>query len=123
MIVAEKLEAGASLDMQNSRMKYFYDLWELARQFEFDGNTLANAIHNTFDHRQTALPTANPVALPEKFAADASKQKQWSSSLSKAGLEASTLPEVRTAIETFLSEPALAAAQWRAFHAKWMPVQ
>jgi predicted nucleotidyltransferase component of viral defense system len=120
-VVAEKLEATVSLGMQNGRMKDFYDLWALARQFEFNGDTLANAIRNTFDRRKTALPMTNPVALPEKFATDASKQKQWSSFLAKAGLEAPNLPAVGGAIEAFLSEPALAAAQWQAFHAKWMP--
>lgn len=120
-VVAEKLEATVSLGMQNSRMKDFYDLWALARQLEFDGDTLANAIRNTFDRRKTALPTANPVALPEKFAADGVKQKQWSSFLVKAGLEAPGLPEVGSAIEAFLSAPALAAAQWQAFDAKWIP--
>ena len=120
-VVAEKLEATVSLGMQNTRMKDFYDLWALARQFEFDGDTLSNAIRNTFDRRKTALPTANPVALPEKFAADASKQKQWSSFLGKAGLEAPGLPAVGDAIEVFLSAPTLAAAQGQAFHAKWVP--
>ena len=120
-VIAEKLEATVSLGMQNSRMKDFYDLWALARQFEFDGDTLANAIRNTFDRRKTALATAPPVALLEKFAADEAKQKQWSSFLAKAGLEAPGLPEVRSAIEAFLSAPALAAAQGQGFHAKWMP--
>ena len=120
-VVAEKLEATVSLGMQNIRMKDFYDLWALARQFEFDGDTLSNAIRNTFDRRKTTLPTANPVGLPEKFAADASKQKQWSSFLDKAGLEAPGLPEVGNAIEAFLSAPTIAAAQWQAFHAKWIP--
>ncbi len=120
-VVAEKLEATVSLGMQNSRMKDFYDLWALARQFEFDGDTLANAIRNTFDRRKTALPTAAPVALSEQFVADAAKQKQWSGFLAKAGIEAPGLPETVKVIEEFLSPPTLAAAQRRIFHAKWKP--
>ncbi len=120
-VIAEKLEATVNLGMQNSRMKDFYDLWALARQFEFDGDTLANAIRNTIDRRKTALPTASPVALPEKFAADAAKQNQWASFLAKSGLVAPGLPEVASAIETFLSTPALAAAQRQAFNAIWVP--
>ncbi|MBI2294361.1 MAG: nucleotidyl transferase AbiEii/AbiGii toxin family protein [Betaproteobacteria bacterium] len=100
-----RVKATVSLGMQNSRMKDFYDLWALARQFEFDGDTLANAIRNTFDRRKTALATAPPVALLEKFTADEAKQKQWSSFLAKAGLEAPGLPEVRSVIEAFLSAP------------------
>lgn len=36
-VVAEKLEAMVSLGMSNSRMKDFYDVAVLARQFDFDG--------------------------------------------------------------------------------------
>lgn len=107
--------------MQNSRMKDFYDLWTLARQFEFDGETLSRAIRNTFDRRKTALPKESPVALPEQFVSDAAKQKQWSSFLAKAGVEAPALAEVAKLIEVFLSAPALAAAQSREFHTKWTP--
>lgn len=120
-VVAEKLEATVSLGMQNSRMKDFYDLWMMARQFEFDGDTLANAIRNTFDRRKTMMPATTPVALPLQFFGDAVKQKQWSAFLAKSGLEAPTLPEVANVIEGFISPPALAAAQSQAFHARWVP--
>ena len=36
-VVAEKFEAMTKLGLLNSRMKDFYDLWLLARQFDFDG--------------------------------------------------------------------------------------
>ena len=119
-VVAEKLEATVSLGMQNSRMKDFYDLWAMARGFEFDGDVLANAIRNTFARRKTAMPTVAPVALPEKFVADGVKQKQWLSFLAKSGLEGPPLSEVARIIEEFLSPPTLAAAKSQAFHAKWM---
>jgi len=53
--------------------------------------------------------------------ADAAKQKQWSSFLSKSGVVAPTLPEIARLIETFLSSPTLAAARREGFRAKWMP--
>ena len=55
-VVAEKLETAVSLGMQNSRMKDFYDLWTMAREFEFEGAVLSHAIRNTFDRRKTAIP-------------------------------------------------------------------
>ncbi|NOZ53021.1 MAG: nucleotidyl transferase AbiEii/AbiGii toxin family protein, partial [Gammaproteobacteria bacterium] len=41
--IAEKFEAMIKLEMLNSRMKDFYDIWLLSRQFEFDGSELAEA--------------------------------------------------------------------------------
>ena len=38
------------LGIANSRMKDFYDLWMLAQIFQFEGPTLAAAIHATFNH-------------------------------------------------------------------------
>jgi len=120
-VVAEKFEAAVNLGMQNSRMKDFYDLWAMSRQFEFEGDVLAIAIRNTFDRRKTALQAETPVAIPGEFSADSGKQKQWASFLAKSGLEAPTLPEAGLEIEAFLSPPGLAAAQWQAFHARWVP--
>jgi predicted nucleotidyltransferase component of viral defense system len=120
-VVAEKLEAAVSLGMQNTRMKDFYDLWIMARRFEFEGAILTSAIRNTFDRRKTVLPSAAPVAITNEFSADSGKQKQWTSFLAKSGLEAPPLPEVAQQIEAFLSPPGLAAAQWQSFHARWAP--
>ena len=39
--IAEKFEAMVKLGALNSRMKDFYDIWLLSRQFDFDGPTLA----------------------------------------------------------------------------------
>ena len=44
------------LGIGNSRMKDFYDLWFLARQFAFEGEALCKAIKGTFDRRGTPLP-------------------------------------------------------------------
>jgi hypothetical protein len=55
--VAEKFEALVKLGMLNTRMKDFYDLWELSRRFDFDGATLCRSIKATFERRGTPLPT------------------------------------------------------------------
>lgn len=44
------------LGMLNSRMKDFYDIWLLSRQFDFKGDELARAILLTFERRGTQLP-------------------------------------------------------------------
>lgn len=53
--IAEKFEAMTKLGELNSRMKDFYDIWLLARQFNFDGVTLQKAITDTFTQRGTEV--------------------------------------------------------------------
>ena len=75
-VVAEKLEALASLGIANSRMKDFFDLWILSRYTEFDGDTLRRAIRATFDRRKTELPPRVPFGLTDDFARDTQKQSK-----------------------------------------------
>ncbi len=56
--IAEKFEAMVKLGALNSRMKDFYDIWALSRQFDFSGARLAEAIRLTFQRRGTELPTS-----------------------------------------------------------------
>ncbi|MDK9717168.1 MAG: nucleotidyl transferase AbiEii/AbiGii toxin family protein [Trichlorobacter sp.] len=67
-VIAEKLEAMVKLGIANSRMKDFYDIWTIARIFNFDGITLQTAIQRTFERRNTAIPPGIPLALREEFA-------------------------------------------------------
>ena len=72
--IAEKVEAMVKLGELNSRMKDFYDIWLLSRQFEFQYNPLAEALRRTFQHRDTALPH-DLIIANDAFAA--AKQVQW----------------------------------------------
>lgn len=76
-VIAEKLQAMASLGMLNSRMKDFYDLWVMGNSFAFDESTLAEAIRATFERRRTAMTSDLPVGLTDAFWQDSSKQAQW----------------------------------------------
>lgn len=46
--VAEKFEAMVKLGVLNSRVKDFFDIWLLSRQFDFDGTIMAQALTETF---------------------------------------------------------------------------
>jgi len=72
--IAEKFEAMVKLGSLNSRMKDFYDIWLLSRQFDFEGEKLAEAIRLTFEKRGTAIPRR--VESFEQSFIDA-KQVQW----------------------------------------------
>ena len=104
-VVAEKLEAIVSLDMRNSRMKDFFDLWVIAKTFAFDGSTLAAAVAATFERRGTALPQGAPVALTRTFSGDAGKQSQWRAFLNRTtiAMAPEPLPELIEFIAEFVS--------------------
>lgn len=64
--IAEKFEAMVKLGILNSRMKDFFDIWLLSRQFEFNGLTLSDAIQKTVaksgeSSGSTALGTPLPT--------------------------------------------------------------
>jgi len=101
--IAEKFEAMVKLGILNSRMKDFWDIWILSRQFSFDGRILAEAIMKTFSTRHTELP-ADPIAFTPAFTQDEKKTSQWKSFLRKNQMV--TVPddfeEVVQAISDFL---------------------
>ncbi|WP_245319495.1 nucleotidyl transferase AbiEii/AbiGii toxin family protein [Mesorhizobium temperatum] len=45
--VAEKFEALVTLDVANSRIKDFYDLWMIGQSFQFDLSLLSSALRHT----------------------------------------------------------------------------
>jgi hypothetical protein len=74
-LIAEKFQAMTILGIANSRMKDFYDVWRLATNFEFHGDTLQQALEKTFQNRNTGLPDETHVIFSDSFA-DA-KSDQW----------------------------------------------
>lgn len=122
-VVAEKFQAMVMFGMANSRMKDFFDLWTLATQFEFSGETLTEAIKATFERRETELPIAAPLALTAEFAADNGKAKQWSAFLLRGKLQPEhlTLLEVVELLSSFLMPPTEAIRQDEDFGKTWNP--
>ena len=121
-VVAEKFETLVKLGIANSRMKDFYDLWVISRDFPFDGATLSRAIEATFRRRGTALPAETPPALRAEFSEDSGKRTQWMAFSRRLGLQiGETLAEVTKALEEFLMPPAIAAAQGAPFEKRWTP--
>ena len=81
--IAEKYQAMVSLDMANSRMKDFYDIYFLSENRSFEGPDIQSAIKETFDRRETKIPTKLPTALTETFSKDDTKIRQWKAFISK----------------------------------------
>jgi hypothetical protein len=75
--IAEKYHAMVDLNLLNSRMKDFFDIYYLSTELEFEGAKLQQAISQTFRRRKTKLPKSLPTAFTSSFYGDEVKQKQW----------------------------------------------
>lgn len=95
-VVAEKFQAMVSLGRVNSRMKDFYDVWMLSRTFDFNRDSLAQAIAATFRCRGTEIPTQRPDALTQNFSLEPIKVSQWQSFTEDF---AGTIPDLSTVVE------------------------
>ena len=101
-VVAEKVESMIVLDVLNSRMKDFFDVWLLSRHMTFRYDALASAIRNTLNRRGTtldALPTL--LVEPEQHPA---KDQQWRAFVRKSSLAHAPgyFREVATAVHEFV---------------------
>lgn len=116
--IAEKFEAMVKLGEANSRMKDFYDVWMLSRQFEFSGNSLLEAVKQTFQKRGTTIPETI-AAFDEGFAKK--KQNQWNAFCKR--LKQENIPEsfldITNALKDFLEPIVKAIAAKALINKKW----
>jgi predicted nucleotidyltransferase component of viral defense system len=102
--IAEKFNAMVVLDIRNSRMKDFYDIWFMATTWDFDLTALRTAILASFERRKVAIPKDVPFALTEEFLDDQQKKQQWNAFVSRLypGSKAPSLEEVGALLRAFL---------------------
>jgi predicted nucleotidyltransferase component of viral defense system len=119
--IAEKFEAMIKLGALNSRMKDFFDIWLLSRQFDFEGQRLAAAIEKTFSIRRADIQS-EPIALTNSFAGDPAKVTQWRAFIRKNRL--TNVPQdfgkVIKGIVAFLGPVAKTLAAKKPFEATWI---
>jgi len=120
-VVAEKLQAIVVLGMANSRMKDYYDLSILSRQFSFAGSDLAKAITATFNRRNTAIPDKIPTGLSDAFSTDIEKVTQWKAYLKRNALmdASEDLVQIITELRGFLLPPLQASNREAEFRKQW----
>ena len=73
-------------DESNSRMKDFFDVYQLFTNHEIDKELLAEAIVGTFKNRNTPY-RENLALFTDKFATDATRNIWWKAFLKKNTLE------------------------------------
>ncbi len=116
--IAEKFQAAVHLGDANSRMKDFYDIRLLSRQFNFQAKELAEAFSRTFKTRGTPMPVSQQL-----FSSDFAKAKQiqWTAFRNKLKIE--TIPEsfkeVLNDVEAFLQPIAIGIADNAKMPKEW----
>lgn len=118
--IAEKFEAVIKLGSLNSRMKDFYDIWLLSRQFCFESFKLMEAIRLTFRQRQTELNLPVDAFTPNFIHA---KQEQWIAFYKRIRNDHIPLSfkEIVKDIEDFLNPIILSIIQNMPFTSTWQP--
>ncbi|WP_018274655.1 nucleotidyl transferase AbiEii/AbiGii toxin family protein [Teredinibacter turnerae] len=117
--IAEKFEAMVKLGVLNSRMKDFYDIWLLSRQFNFNGSQLAQAIQLTFKRRGTTLSN-NIVAFQAPFIEE--KQVQWTAFCRRINQEylPNDFSDIVAQVTSFLAPIIEAVRSGQPFVKNWM---
>ena len=101
-VIAEKLQAMASLYLGNSRLKDVYDLYQFTQADDVDKKILKEAIRNTFEQRGTDLAEIQRLFEPSFFEDDI-MVRQWESYWKKTEkVAAPKLSEVMESIRKFV---------------------
>lgn len=118
--IAEKLESIARFGMRNSRLKDYYDIWLLARRFDFDGAALGTAIEATFTNRGRPVK-AEMLTQMEEYARDKTKAVQWRAFCRKNKLDSVPLdfPRVVASIVEFIGPVVSAIASKQPAAGTW----
>lgn len=117
--IAEKFEAMLSLRELNSRMKDFYDIWQLSRQANFDGVRLSQAIKETLAHRNTGVDLEF-LSFSESFSKN--RQPHWKAFVTRLKQEHVPMQfsEILVQIRAFLWPIAEARVSNSEFAGKWI---
>lgn len=84
-VIAEKFEAMLDLGAANSRMKDFYDVYQLLQRADYQEGIVAAAIRETCLRRGTTYQDSHSL-FTKAFAEDSSRHKQWQAFLKRAGI-------------------------------------
>ena len=116
--IAEKFEAIVSLAYDNSRFKDYYDIYVLAKERDFDGTELFEALKETFKNRHTTMDEI--VAFEDGFADEAIRQSRWNSFVKKKKpLLHISLEEAIDGIKIFLLPVINAITAGETFEKRW----
>jgi len=86
-IIADKFESMISRQLENSRMKDFYDVWVLANSQNFENEILQAAILETFTYFETNIPSKTPSCFEPDFFENRLRNTQWNGFLKNSEID------------------------------------
>ena len=119
--IAEKFQAMIKLGELNSRMKDFYDIWNIIQIEEIDGTELQKACVATFENRKTPL-NLEARFFAKEFWQSPGKQTQWTAFIHKQGLEniaPDSFEKVVGILQTFFRPMVESQLSGKVFAAHW----
>jgi predicted nucleotidyltransferase component of viral defense system len=119
--IAEKMDAILSLMEFSSRMKDYYDIYYIANRFDFDGDTLTEALKKTFENRGHTF-TMEQFEQVINFENDDMMQNKWRAFCRKIDTQTDDYRTVLKTINLFLKMPFEAALGNKAYTGKWSAV-
>jgi predicted nucleotidyltransferase component of viral defense system len=121
-VIAEKLESIARLELINSRIKDFYDIWLLAMEDFFEGKILQRAVTETFKHRNRELST-DVLEIVDEYSRTERATARWAILRRKSRLEDAPInfKEIAEVIKGFLGPVIHAVEEGSPAPGKWDP--
>lgn len=119
--IAEKFQAMVQLGELNTRMKDFYDIWNIIQHEKIDGTELQKACVATFETRKTPLDLEARF-FAEGFHRSPGKQTQWTAFIHKQGLKniaPDSFEEIVGILQTFFRPMVETQLSGKAFPAHW----
>ena len=115
----QKADAILNLMEFSSRLKDYYDLYYLAKKFDFDGAVLTEALRKTFANRSHIFTVAQFEQIVA-FDGDDAMQKKWRVFCRKTDIKTDDYSTVLQTIKVFLTKPFTAAVNGGSFNEKWL---
>jgi len=121
-VIAEKLESIARLELINSRVKDFYDIWLLSMENAFEGKTLQLALVETFKRRNRELST-DVLRIIDEYSKTDRATERWVILRRKARLEGAPddFQNIAKEITRFVGPLIEAVEQGRPSPGRWNP--
>ena len=121
MPLPRRFQALVALDIINTRIKDFYDIWSPSRGMEFEGAILARAIAATLHVGLRRCPNKHREVLPKSSAKTRLSKHFGGPSSARAGLMLRARPLGQVVIElgAFLLPPAIGARSEEPFRRRW----
>jgi len=102
-IIAEKLDAILSMMELGSRMKDYYDIYYLSKEFNFNGIILQKAIRETFTNRERVF-TIDLLQQVILFRKNKAMINKWNAFMKRVDIEQVDFNDILLIIDVFLGE-------------------